>query len=82
MSVISRPKQTQQPIKTKENITTSQWELRVITSTLLEVWENVRDEDAVGFSFESYWFSGWCDFSGPTTERSKTKSNKTNLTLA
>ena len=53
MSVISRPKQAQQPIKTKENITTSQWELRVITSTLLEVWENVRDEDPVGFSFES-----------------------------
>ena len=82
MSVISRPKQAQQPIKTEENITTSQWELRVITSTLLEVCENVRDEDIVGFSFESYWFSGWCDFSGPTTERSKTKSNKTNLTLA
>ena len=82
MSVKPKPKQVQQPIKTKENITTSQWELRVITSTLLEVCENVRDEDVVGFSFESYWFSGWCDFSGPTTERSKTKSNKTNLTLA
>ena len=68
MSAISRPKQTQQPIKTKENITMSQWELRVITSTLLEVWENVRDEDAVGFSFESYWFSGWCDLLGPITE--------------
>ena len=82
MSVISRPKQAQQPIKTEENITTSQWELRVITSTLLEVCENVRDEDTVGFSFESYWFSGRCDFSGPTTEQSKTKTNKTNSTLA
>ena len=82
MSVKPRPKQAQQPIKTKENITTSQWELRVITSTLLEVCENVRDEDTVGFSFESYWFSGRCDFSGPTTEQSKTKTNKTNSTLA
>ena len=82
MSVISRPKQAQHPIKTKENITTSQWELRVITGTLLEVCENVRDEDTVGFSFESYWFSERCDFSGPTTERNKTKSNKTNSTLA
>ena len=59
MSVISRPKQAQQPIKTKENITTSQWELRVRTSTMLEARENVSDEDAVGFSFESNWLSGW-----------------------
>ena len=59
MSVKPRPKQAQQPIKTKENITTSQWELRVRTSTMLEARENVSDEDAVGFSFESNWLSGW-----------------------
>ena len=29
LSVKPKPKQAQQPIKTKENITTSQWELRV-----------------------------------------------------
>ena len=81
MSVKPKPKQAQQPIKTKENITTSQWELRVRTSTMLEARENVSDEDTVGFSFESNWWSGWCDFSGPTTERSKTKPNKSNSTL-
>ena len=40
MSIKPRPKQAQQPIKTKENITTSQWELRVRTSTMLEAREN------------------------------------------
>ena len=59
MIVKPRPKQAQQPIKTKENIPTSQWELRVRTSTMLEAREIVSDEDAVGFSFESNWLSGW-----------------------
>ena len=32
------------------------------------------DQIVIGFSFASDWSRGWCEFSGPITERSKAKS--------
>ena len=35
--------------------------------------ENAGDQVAIGFSFTSDWLTEWREFSGPITERSKTK---------
>ena len=39
-----KPKESQRPIRAKKKITTSQYELNVKTSTLLEARENARDQ--------------------------------------
>ena len=43
-----KPKESQRPIRAKKKITTSQYELNVKTSTLLEARENARDQIEIG----------------------------------
>ena len=68
------PKLSQQPIRAKENVTRSQWELRVKTSKLPKARENAGDQVLIVFIFfASNWLRGCHEFSGPITGRSKAK---------
>ena len=56
----------------KENMTISQWNIKLKTRKLSDARENASDHVVIGFSqFDSDWFRKWCEFSRPITKRSK-----------
>lgn len=57
-----KPKWSQRPIMTKNNILRSQWELLVETCELSEARENLNDQGAIGFSFPSDWLREGCGY--------------------
>ena len=59
----------------------SQWELRVETANFLKARENASDQVVFGFSFTFDWLRLWREFSGPITQRSKTKPKQYNITF-
>ena len=46
-------------------------------SKLVKARENANFQVAIGFSFASDWLRGWCEFSGPITEKN-VKENQCN----
>ena len=52
-----KPKLSSRPIRTKENITSSQWELKVKTTKQLKARENASDQGVTNFSFEFNFFA-------------------------
>ena len=77
----SKPKLSQRPIRTKENVTGSQSELKVNTRNRPQARESASDQAAIGFSFASDWLRGWREFSRPITERSKAKPMQSRITF-
>ena len=63
----------------KEKTLKSHRELRVKSTKLPKARENAGDQAAIGLSFAFDWFREWRGFSGPITERSKTKSIRCRL---
>lgn len=57
-----KPKWSQRPIMTKNNILRRQWELLVETCELPEARENLNDQGAIGFSFPSDWLWEGCGY--------------------
>ena len=61
----------------KKNFTGSRWVLKVKTRTL-EARENTSDHRSIGIKFQSDWFRGSCEFSGPNVKRTEPKPVFTN----
>lgn len=67
----------------KENMTISQWNIKLKTRKLSDARENASDHVVIGFSqFDSDWFRKWCEFSRPITKRSKAKAKPSRVTFA
>lgn len=68
-------------IKTKININTNQWGLKVRTNKPLEARENANNKVAIVLSFASDWLRGWREFSLPITKRSWGKPRQARITF-
>ena len=78
MSHAVKPKSQllKQPIRQKENVKSSQWQLKVKTGKLPKARENEGDQATIRFSFEYDWLRKKRKISGPITRRSKAKEKQ------
>ena len=69
-----KPVLSKQPIRTKENITKSQWKLKQ-NKQFPEARENADYQGAICFSFKSDWLRKWREFSLPIPDQGKNQSS-------
>ena len=69
-----KPELSKQPIRTKENITKSQWKLKQ-NKQFPEARENADYQGAICFSFKSDWLRKWREFSLPIPDQDKNQSS-------
>ena len=66
-------KQSQRPIRTKEDITRSLLERGVNNKQTRKARENAGDQAAISFNFASDWLPRWRELSRPIREQNKAK---------
>ena len=69
-----KPELSKRPIRTKENITKSQWKLKQ-NKQFPEARENADYQGAICFSFKSDWLRKWREFSLPIPDQGKNQSS-------